>query len=91
MVMTYFTKSPGTCKVRQQRALEIEEPVLNDFCRFRVKSEPFMDQRRILNSKYFAKSLRLWASIKDAVAQCAHYLMGVVGSLRTHTFNCLIS
>lgn len=36
-----------------------------------------MDQRRIWNSKYFAKSLRLQASRKDTLSQCAHRLVGV--------------
>lgn len=37
-----------------------------------------MDQRRIWNSKYFAKSLRLQASRKGTLSQCAHRLMGEV-------------
>lgn len=57
--MTYFTKLADACEVRHQRALEIEETSLNDFCRFRVKSKPSVDQRKILNSKYCTKSLRL--------------------------------
>lgn len=70
--MIYFTKLPGAYK----RALQIGETCLNDFCRCRNKSKQSMDQRRIWNSKYFAKSLRLQASRKGTLSQCAHRLMG---------------
>lgn len=58
-VVMCFTKSPGACEVRHQRALQIGRTWLNDFYRCRNRNKPFMDQRRIWNSKYFAKSLRL--------------------------------
>lgn len=81
IVMTYFTKSPDACEVGHQRAREIKETLLNDFCRLRVKYKPSMDQRKNLKSKYFAKSLRLQASMKVVLSQCAHSLMDVVERL----------